>query len=39
LTPFPEEKGDLMNSRIKRTQRGYTLTFELSVIEQVEKAN
>lgn len=26
-----------MNPRIKRTQRDYTLTFKLSVVEQVEK--
>lgn len=26
-----------MNSRIKRTQRDYTLAFKLSVVEQVEK--
>ena len=26
-----------MESRIKRTQRDYTLAFKLSVVEQVEK--
>jgi len=31
------KKGKSMESGVKRTQRDYTLAFELSVVEQVEK--
>jgi transposase len=37
LTPFQERKGKSMQSRVKRTQKDYTLAFKLGVVEQVEK--